>query len=77
MANGMSPQQAQQQQPTADDIDRDFVNTLEDSVLILKKMGPLVDDLDGLIEMLELAIKNSSQRNTIMQLVMPTRMRGR
>lgn len=52
-----------------------FRNSLEDSISILAGIGPLCEDIDQLINMLELALKNDSQLQLIMHHLTPRRMR--
>jgi len=52
-----------------------FRNSLEDTISILKGVGPLCSDIDQLIDMLNLAISNDSQLQLIMAHITPRRMR--
>ena len=54
-----------------------YRSSLEDTILLLKKLGPTCGDLEELIGVLELATKNDSQLQLILQMVAPTRLRNK
>ena len=69
------PEQNQNQtpQPTAED---SFRSSLEDVILIIEKLSPHSRDLQGMIDMLKLALTNDSQLGLIMHMVRPVRMKS-
>ena len=62
----------EQAQPT---IEESFRNSLDDTIEVLEKIGPLCTDIDELVSMLKLAIKNDAQLALIIKQVSLVRMR--
>lgn len=56
-------------------IRQSFKSSLEDCISILEGIGPLCRDIDELINMLELAIKNPSQLELIFTHLAPKKIR--
>jgi hypothetical protein len=52
-----------------------FRNSLEDTISVLEGVGPLCSDIDELVKMLELALRNESQLQLIMAHLTPKRMK--
>ena len=65
-----------QQQPTQEEaLDNALRDSLEETISILEGVGPLCSDIDELIKMLELAIRNQSQLNLLRAHLAPKRLR--
>lgn len=62
----------QEQQPlTIKEAQERFRSSLGDSVILLKKMIPLCQSIDEMVELFELAMVNDSQLSLIMERVSP------
>lgn len=53
-----------------------FRSGLEDVILILEELAPHCESIEGMIGMLQLALKNNSQLNVVYKLVRPVRLKG-
>lgn len=53
----------------------DFRGSVEDAICILEGIGPLCSDIDELIAMLHLSLKNNSQLALVMKNITPRRMK--
>lgn len=54
-----------------------YRSSIEDTIGLLKGIGPLCSSIDQLIDMLRLATENDSQLHLILRHVEPPRLRGR
>lgn len=52
-----------------------FRESLEDTVIILRKLAPLCKDVDELIGMMELAMSNDAQLSLLIREVFPVKLR--
>lgn len=73
MAISQAQQQAQLTEAQA--LDAAIRDSIEETISILQGIGPLCSDIDELIAMLELSLKNDSQLNLVRSHMAPKRMR--
>lgn len=62
-------------EPPAVSEEASFRSSLEDVIVVVKKLSPLCKTPEELIGLCELAVSNDAQLTLLFQQVMPTRMR--
>lgn len=70
-----NPQQVPQGMTEEQAINAAYRDSLEDTISILEGVGPLCNDIDQLIDMLTLAMRNDSQLALIRAHMSPKRMK--